>query len=678
MKTNQVFLIVLSFIFFSISTIEAQKIKHKFGKLNPGEAEMKFYEQDSSASAVILYDKGHSYFLYDNNSGFKIMFKRDVRIKIFKKDAYTYANFEIPLYIGSSGAEELVLSLKGRTFNLENGKVVTTKVNKSNIFYDKKSKHLKIAKIAFPSVKEGSVIDLEYQISSNFIFNMRGWQFQYKIPVKYSEYSALIPEFFNYHKNQKGYDNVILTQNSDNRDESFTVYYKTLPQAGGVVETGSYELPSVSKLLSWKTTDVPAFIEEPYITAPKNFMTALEFELISIAYPQKPIEYFTGSWADINKRLLKSPYFGLQLKPTKKIRLQAEEICRDANTDIEKVAALYNWVKKNIKWNHYRSKYIEYKLNDILIDKKGNSADINMLLINMLKAQQINVNPVILSTRSHGMIFPTYPSLTVFDYVIAEVKINDKTYLLDATDENLPFGLLPFRCLNGTGRQLGTAGEQEIKIVPAQKKQISSLYTLTINPGEDIKGTVSKTYKGYAAYKIRNDIEDKGGQEEYVTKMIDNSDDPEISEVIYSNIKNIDKPIKESYHISTSDNITFAGNLIYLTPLLNEKTTDNPFKLDDRKYPVDYGYPYNLRIIMQYTIPEGYEISEKPENTAFSLPGRAAQFQFQVSVAGNMVQVISIFKINKTVFQYDSYKALKNFYDLLIKKQNEKIVLKKI
>ena len=671
-------LIIFGLILINFSNIEAQKTKHKFGKLNPGEAEMKFYEQDSSASAVILYDKGHSYFLYDNDKGFKIMFKRDVRIKIFKKDAYTYANFEIPLYIGNSGAEELVLSLKGRTFNLENGKVVTTKLNKSNIFYDKKSKHLKIAKIAFPSVKEGSVIDLEYQISSDFIFNMRGWQFQYNIPVKYSEYSAFVPEFFNYHKNQKGYDNVILTQSSANRDESFTIHYKTLPQAGGKIETGSYELPSVSKLLSWKTSDVPAFVEEPYITAPKNFMTALEFELISIAYPQKPIEYYTGSWADVNKRLLKSPYFGLQLKPTKKIRLQAEEICRDANTDIEKVAAVYSWIKKNIKWNHYKSKYIEDKLNDVLIDKKGNSADINMLLINMLKVQQINVNPVILSTRSHGMIFPTHPSLTVFNYVIAEVKIDDKSYFLDATDENLPLGLLPFRCLNGTGRRLGTAGEQEIQIVPAQKKQKSSLYTLNINLGEDIYGTVNKTYKGYAAYEIRDAIEDEGGQDEYTAKMTDNSDDAEISDVKFLNIKDIDKPLKESYHISSSDNITFAGNLIYLTPLLNEKTENNPFKLDDRKYPVDYAYPYHENIIMQYTIPEGYEIIEKPENTAFSLPGRTAQFQFQVSIVGNKVQVISIFKINKTVFQYDSYKALKNFYDLLIKKQNEKIVLKKI
>ncbi len=570
------------------------------------------------------------------------------------------------------------MSLKGRTINEENGKIIKTKVNKSNIFYDKKSKYLIIAKVAFPNVKEESIIDLEYKISSNYLYNLRSWQFQYKIPVKYSEFSVLIPEYFNYHRNQKGYDNVLLTQDIEKRNQSFTINYTSLPQAGGKRISGSYDISSVSRLYTWKTSDVPAFIEEPYITSSKNFMTALEFELISISYPRQPVEYYTASWADVNKKLLKSQYFGLQLKPTKKIKLKSEEICTNVNTDIEKAKAIYNWIKTNIKWNNYSSKFIENKLNNVLDKKEGNSADINMLLINMLKAQQINVNLVILSTRSHGMIFPVHPSSSVFNYVIAEVKIDDNTYYLDATDENLPFGLLPFRCLNGTARRVGTAGGQEIKIVPSQKYEKSSVYSLSIKPEEGITGKVFISYKGYSAYEMRNNIDEEGGKEDYIENIINNADNQEISDVTFSNVNNINKILKESYHLSTGDNITFAGNLIYLTPLLNEKKEENPFKLDERKYPVDYGYPYDEKVIMQYKIPEGYEIIEKPENTAISLPGRTAQFQYQISVAGNIIQVISIFKINNTVFQFDSYKSLKNFYDLVIKKQNEKIIFKKI
>ena len=83
------------------------------------------------------------------------------------------------------------------------------------------------------------------------------------------------------------------------------------------------------------------------------------------------------------------------------------------------------------------------------------------------------------------------------------------------------------------------------------------------------------------------------------------------------------------------------------------------------------------KIIIQYIIPEGYEIVEIPEKIIMSLPGKAASFQFQVSSIGNMVQVISDFNINLTVFQYFLYPALKNFYNFVIEKQNEKIVFKK-
>jgi len=679
MRQLKISLFLFGLILIHFSTIEAQKIKHKFGKLNLGEAEMKYYEPDSSASAIILFDKGYSYFEYDNQlKDFKIIFKRTIRIKIFKKDASGYADFEIPLYIGNQGADEMITALKGKTFNNEKGKVVVTKINKSNIFYDNKSKHLKIAKVSFPNVKEGSVIDLEYQISSDFIFNLRGWQFQYKIPVKYSEYSTLVPEYFKYHKNQKGYENIILNEKDEIRNETFSVQYRTGPEYAGHIETGTIEYPSVSSLTTWTVSNIPAFVEEPYITTAKNFMTALEFELKTIKYPRQTATYFTTSWNDVNKKLSQSSYFGKQLIPTRKIKLAAEKYCTDAKGQLDQLKAIYLYITKNIKWNGYYSKYITNKLNIVLDEKTGNSADINMLLINMLKSENIVANPVVISTRSNGIIFPTHPSLSSFNYVIAEVTIDGKKYLIDATEEKLPLGMLPERCLNGTGRIAGTPNFDEVDIVPSQRYKESYLYAVTINPNKNLTGKVTKTYKEYAAYDIRDNIIQSGTEEEYITNFIDNTSDAEISDVEIKNTDDIYKPLIKSYQFETDDNVTFAGNMIYLTPLLNEKSTNNPFKSDDRKYPVDYSYPYYEKVIFQYTLPEGYEITEKPENTAFSLPGRSAQFQYQVSSVGNMFQVISIFRINKPVFQYDSYKALKNFYDLVIKKQNEKIVLKKI
>lgn len=670
----------LAVIMLNTCMIIAQDVNIKFGKVSEEELKTEFYENYSPANAVILYDKGFSYFTYDNHmERFKLTFERQIKIKFFKKESFEYADFKIPLYKADKGGlkEELV-SVKGKTYNLENGKIIKTKLENSSIFHEETSKNWNQAKFTFPAVKEGSIIELKYTINSFFVFNLREWQFQYDIPVQYSEYTALIPEFFKYNKNMKGYDDVYISETSVNREESFTIQYETLPQAGGKVERGSYELPSQSTQYLWKASNIPAFIEEAYITTEEDYMTFLDFELATIQYPRKPVETFTTSWESVNKKLIESSSFGKQLKITKSIQNRADELTSDLTEKAEIMRKLYDFVQYNIKWNSHKKKYItdSYNLQKVLSNKTGNSADINLLLLMLLKSKEIKANPIILSTRNHGKIFPAHPTLSGFNYVIVEAKIDDKVYYLDATSDILPAGMLPKRCLNGIGRKVTTGKSEEVKIVPQASYSVSSMYTLKIGLSEGINGTVNNLYKGYAALETRNEIINSGGEEDYIKEIIENSSET-IEDYKIIGIKDIYEPLKENYNISTTDNITYAGDMIYLTPLLNERLEENPFKLEERKYPVDYAYKISERLIMQYIIPEGYDVEEVPENVNMALPGKAASFQFQVSSVGNTIQVISNFKINQTVIQYDLYPALKNFYNIVIEKQNEKIVFKK-
>ncbi|MCD4794254.1 MAG: DUF3857 domain-containing protein [Bacteroidales bacterium] len=676
---NKFFLLMILLV--NMSLIYAQNENSKFGKVTEDELKMEYYEQDSSANAVILFDKGFSYFTYDNHlERFKLIFERQVKIKFFKKEGLKYADFKIPLYkADKGGVKEELVTVKGKTYNLENGKIVKAKLENKSIFNEETSKNWDQAKFTFPAVKEGSIIELKYCINSYFYFNLSSWQFQYDIPVEYSEYSAVIPEFFNYNKNISGYDNVNISESSNNREENFTIQYETLPQAGGKVERGTYELPSQSTQYLWKASNIPAFIEEAYITTEEDYMTFLDFELATIQYPRRPIETYTTSWESVNKKLIESSSFGKHLKITKSIQNKADELTSDLTEKADIMLKLYDFVQNNIKWNSYKRKYItdSYNLQKILSNKSGSSADINLLLLMLLKSKQIQVNPIILSTRDYGMIFPTHPTLSGFNYVIVEAKIDDKVYYLDATLDILPVGMLPKRCLNGIGRRVVTAKSEEIKIVPVAKYSKSSMYILKINSSEGISGTVNNSYKGYAALDMRNEIINSGGQEEYSEKIAEESTSEKIEEHKIDGFDDIYKPLKETYNFSTADNITFAGDMIYLTPLLNERLEENPFKLEERKYPVDYAYKIFERLIMQYTVPEGYEIAEMPESINIVLPGKAASFQFQVSSVGNMVQVISNFKINQPIFHYDLYPALKNFYNIVIEKQNQKIVFKK-
>jgi len=676
MKKTFVFTVALILL---VNSLNAKKKKVKFGKVSKEELLMKYYEPDSSANAVILYDKGNTYFRFDNQiSGFKYFFERHVRVKIFNKEGYDEANFEIPLYVSSKGGtKEKAIGIKGKVFNLEEGKIVKTKLSKSNIFREKTSKNWETVKVSFPTVKEGSVIDFKYTIESEFLFNMQSWQFQYKIPVAYSEYSALIPEFFNYHRTQKGYDNINLTEKNEMRLESYTVQWKSLPKIGGKVDRGSYQLDSKSTLWEWKAHTIPAFKEEAYMTTYKDFISILDFELNYTKSADGIIHSYTNSWEDIATKLIESERFGKQFKINKKIKEQSAVVCLGLTSKKEKLDVIYKYIQNNLKWDTYKRLYTSEKLSKIFEKKAGNSSDINLLLMNMLRAQSIQSNPVIISTRTHGKIFPTHPTISAFNYVIIEAKVDDKTYYLDATSDIMPLGYLPKRCLNGYGRKILGVGSQEIKIVPKGKEAKTIMYSADISTDGLINAKVNEVHKGYAAIYKRNRIINSGGEDDYIKKVKENSSSEELSEIKISNFDDISKPLKFSYNFSTSDNITIAGNMIYLSPMLNEGISENPFKLDERKYPVDYAFPISKKIIMQYKIPEGYDVEEMPKSTRFSLEGKTAQFQYNVVKVGDMIQIMSVFKINNPVFQFEAYKALKNFYNLVIEKQKEQIVFKK-
>ena len=104
----------------------------KFGDAPIEYLEMKYYDKDSTAEAVILGDFGRTSFIYDQfNDGFLLTFTRHTLIKIFNSNGYEWANIEISLY-NDSGLKEEVGSLKGFTYNLVDGKVEKTKLDRKS------------------------------------------------------------------------------------------------------------------------------------------------------------------------------------------------------------------------------------------------------------------------------------------------------------------------------------------------------------------------------------------------------------------------------------------------------------------------------------------------------------------------------------------------------------------
>ncbi|HEY5917587.1 MAG TPA: DUF3857 domain-containing protein, partial [Chryseolinea sp.] len=176
----------------------------EFGHIPMEDLKMLRYSQDTSSSAVILSDFGKSSMVYSQSVGFSLLFERITRIKILTKEGLDWATFEIPLYKDGEANEKLS-SIKGATYNLENGKIVETKLKTDAVFKEKVNEHLDIMKLTLPGVKVGSVVEITYKVVSDFLFHFQDWEFQSTIPTRWSEYRAFIPEYFYYDKYTQGY-----------------------------------------------------------------------------------------------------------------------------------------------------------------------------------------------------------------------------------------------------------------------------------------------------------------------------------------------------------------------------------------------------------------------------------------------------------------------------------------
>lgn len=648
-------------IFVFHGSTSAQRMPIKFGKVSKEELLMEKYDKDPSAEAVVLCDYGTASIEHSRNQGWTLDFKRTCRIKIFNPDGFKWATEKIHLY-DYGGIEQDLGGLKGYTYNLENGKIVESKLDKENIFTEKINDRWYATKFVMPNVKAGSVIEFTYSIYSDYIVELREWQFQKAIPVAWSEYTVKTPEYFTYLHLAQGF-------------EQFEEYEVTSQAGSHASQRGllNYKI----NVYHWLAKNMPALKNESYITNAANFYQKVEFQLATYRSPDGMFEPILGTWDKINSELLASSDFGTQTRPKGFYKDILATITASAKDQKEKAALIYKYVSENIKWNEINSFIPDENIRKIFDEKTGRSAGINMLLISMLNAAGIAAQPVITSTRNHGVVNPIHPILDKYNYLLAEAIIDGQPYLMDATSKNLALGMLPPRALNQLGRRISKDNPGWVDINPTYADEEMKYYILSVSEDGSVKGNLQRKKAGYNALKTRNKI-NLDGLEKYVKEMKEGLPSWEIENHKIENVENVSADITEKFDFSISNGAMAAGNMIYFRPLLDKGNNENPFKKEIRKLPIDFTYPLHEKYVVQISIPEGFVVEEMPKSVRLMTPGNACKFIYSIRNAGNLIQLTTEFNINKSFFGPDEYAHLKEFFNIVISKTQEQIVLKKI
>ena len=380
------YLFILALIL--IGNLKSLAQKHELGKVTIEELKEKIHPKDSSASAAILFEKGQTYFEYKQEEGWRIITEVEVRIKIYKKEGYDWANKQVSFYIGGKEKESVDFS-KAVTYNLVNGGIEKTKLKSEGEFTETVNKYWGTKKIAMPNVKEGSILEYKYSITSPFYSTFPIWNFQSTIPIKYSEYATYIPEYFIYNTHRKGF--IYPKEASSKVNKTITLNYKERTAAslagksGAQISYSSEDVLYFENQIKYTLDNIPAIKEEAFVNNIDNYTASVEYELSGKKMPNSMYESFSQTWEDVVKNIYEIEDFGNELRKQNYFEEDLKVILQGLNTNNEKIEAIFQFVKSRMNWNEYKGYLCDVGVKKAYEIKTGNVAEINLMLTAMLR-----------------------------------------------------------------------------------------------------------------------------------------------------------------------------------------------------------------------------------------------------------------------------------------------------
>ncbi|MDT8414439.1 MAG: hypothetical protein RQ735_03590 [Flavobacteriaceae bacterium] len=627
--------------------LAAQTQKIQFGVVTKEQLLEKQHPKDPEAEAAILYKYQKTYFEGSTLTNLIIKTEYFFRYKIYNKKGFDWGNHVIPLVRRSNNNGDYVKTLTGTTLTLENDTIYADLVGRDNVFHQAVNSYIRTETVTFPNLKEGAILDLAYTIVNPYPVSLRDVVHQFPIPVDRSEADVFIPNYLVFKAYTKGFEDI-----------HYNVYNKDINQI--------YEITA---------TDIPALKEEEYINNIENYRASTVFELMQTRYPF-PTKKLGYNWEEVTRTIYKSDYFGDELKKSRYFSKDLKKILANNYSDSLQLAeAIFEFVKEKMTWNGNASFATFQGLSDAYDANKGNSGEINMILTAMFREAGFEANPVLSSTRDYGI--PVFPSMQGFNYVIASIYLNGQDILFDATEKYSLKNVLPLRAINWNGKLMRKNNTyKEINLFPEDLSVSRSLLKAKVNENGDIVGSIENEMSRqfmllYLAVKKMD------YQNDYA-KSLEDFYNIELSELTDNHEDKTATNFKESYQFLSENQTDIIDGKIYFSPTLFLKMSENPFKATKREYPIDFVFPKSEILEAEFSIPEDYKVTYLPKSLHIKFEDDLASYDYEIKQIDDKIFLKSELTTKRSVVAPTYYSLFKAFFEKIVNKQNDKIIIEKI
>jgi Transglutaminase-like superfamily len=421
--------------------------------------------------------------------------------------------------------------------------------------------------------------------------------------------------------------------------------------------------------------NIPGLDDEPYMEARRDYIQRVTFQPAVVRTRFGTRTYMT-SWDELIKELANTPELGHQVTKDLSGTEGFIKLVKLNASAVEKMKLVYSYVRKNMNWNGQNSKYSIDGVKSAWNKKKGTSGDLNLILVNLLKAAGLEAYPMLVSERYNGRVSTQYPFVDQFNTVCAAVFIDKQWYYLDATDNFTPPHIIPYNILNTTALILNKKVGGLVNIIDESRQYRESVsITATITADETIKGETLLHSADYA--RVRRLERYHRDNAKYIDENFKQSGSVTVDSFKISNEDNDSLVLQNQFSFIKPINGT--GDYKFIPLNLFSGFEQNPFISDKRFSDINFGYRRNISLNSVLALPADYVVDAMPKSVQLVNPDRSIIFKRDLlrDESTNKIVCHIGMEFKKSHYTAAEYDDIKEFYKKMFEMLNEQIVLKK-
>ena len=491
--------------------------------------------------------------------------------------------------------------------------------------------------VVFSSLEIGDAIHLNYKFENAMTGKLAAhfseeFNFNGSYPTRLARYSLLVPA---------------------GKQFNYRMYNSTLKPV--VKDAGDGY-----KLLVWEKSNNPRIEAEVSMPA---YSDVIEKVVVS-SFPDW--SYVANWYSDLSNIKSKADF---DIKEKVKELLAGKQNLNE----VEKARLIYNYIEENFSYSDVsflHSALTPQRSSRTLNSRLGDCKDLAVLFTSMAREAGLDANLVLVDTRNNGDAHLDLPQIG-FNHCIAQLKAAGKTYLVELTDNHLPFGTLPSTLINANALYIpkdGTHvdGASLVKLNTLNRVPNTIERSTVIRLAENRADITRKSVvSGAEASRIRsvyrNESEDDRRKD--INRMLSSqfNNALKLNEIQFSNLENLNDQVSESYSFTAENFATgIAGMKVIRLPWLDQYSSLEIVSLADRKFPLNLWSfsttPYD-REQMIIELPAGAKLVEVPKNISYQCPSLSYSLTYEVK--GGQVIVTREVKYLKEQVPVEEYSKFK-------------------